>query len=673
VLAKNMSAFYGVVNSDDSPVNKELLIQMRETASPRAPDGAGVWVYESVGLAHRLLMDTGESSYDRQPIHHSTGIHLVADCRIDNREELRSEFSAQGIWRGNTLSPDSYYVLLAYVLWGEEAPDHLLGDFAFAIWDERKHTLFCARDPIGLRSFVYHWDGRRIIFGTEIKGLLKCPFIPDKVNQMHLLDTLLDSFPNRHDTPFESILRLPAGHKLILREHNLRKTQYWNWHPENEATTTSSISENTEKLRMLLNQAIRSRMRIAKGFKVGSTLSGGIDSSTITSLASLIHQEKPHSSSTPFPFFTICYNTKSVETSSKDVMSTHEKMVCHLLQNHYALEPHYLEIAQSNPISGLHGDIEFLERLRVHPNHMSTLRLYDLIRQTKTRAILNGEGADECFALNNANFAASIKEGHYLRAFREFKKHKTRSELTYDQLAKVCLYEFVPHRIKAVYRRHFKSIVPPWLDPQMTKKLNIRSRLMECFRYRMSDYPSENIGIHYLFSSGRASIQIESMHQKAASKQIALRLPFLDLRVLKFCASLHRTHKSIPETHKFLLSEVLKGLLPTLKMRSIQKTAFTGAVMKNMKKYAAVWMGESAYNPHPILASMIRRQNIQRHYDDFFEKKNKQTLKIKRLLFIRLLWTISCVDHWLKKRSQLIKSIRRNSHEEKKLIKGEVV
>ncbi len=151
-----MSAIAGIYSTERTPVDEALLLKMREAAFHRGPDGAGFWIGRGVGLAHRLLRNTPESSEESQPMTNGRGFWMTADCRIDNREELKREFQSRGIWVPGSVYPDAAYILMAYELWGEEAPNHLLGDFAFVLWDERKQKLFCARDHIGIKPFVYH-------------------------------------------------------------------------------------------------------------------------------------------------------------------------------------------------------------------------------------------------------------------------------------------------------------------------------------------------------------------------------------------------------------------------------------------------------------------------------------------------------------------------------------
>ena len=141
-----MSAIVGFYGRDGQPVDRADLERMTESLAHRGPDGAGVWHIGPVGLGHRMLWTTPESLHEQLPLTGKKGdLVITADARIDNRDEL---ITALGLaqWSHGEIT-DSELILRAYEQWGEDSPKRLLGDFAFAIWDERRQELFCARDP----------------------------------------------------------------------------------------------------------------------------------------------------------------------------------------------------------------------------------------------------------------------------------------------------------------------------------------------------------------------------------------------------------------------------------------------------------------------------------------------------------------------------------------------
>jgi len=137
-----MSGIFGLTYRQGRPVSTSVLEEMSACLAHRGPDGAAIWVGDTVGLGHRRLATTPESLHEQLPLTNRRGdLTITADVRLDNRAELMSEI---GLAHGpSDAITDSEIVLAAYERWGEASPEHLLGDFAFAIWDERRGQLFC--------------------------------------------------------------------------------------------------------------------------------------------------------------------------------------------------------------------------------------------------------------------------------------------------------------------------------------------------------------------------------------------------------------------------------------------------------------------------------------------------------------------------------------------------
>src|SRR5690349_6199631 len=145
-----MSAICGIFHLDGEPVAREDIAAMSAALAHRGLDRDGLWSGSGVALGHRLLITTAESLTEVQPVVHShRELVLVADARIDNRAEL---LAALHFPRVSSVT-DSDIILASYERWGQDCVNRLIGDFVFAIWDGRSRTLFCARDPMGVRPF----------------------------------------------------------------------------------------------------------------------------------------------------------------------------------------------------------------------------------------------------------------------------------------------------------------------------------------------------------------------------------------------------------------------------------------------------------------------------------------------------------------------------------------
>ena len=139
----------------------------------RGPDGIGHWSSGPLALGHCMLRTTPESAQETQPlVDTERGLVLVMDGRVDNRDELHDRLKPRFPRHG---TPDSSYVAEAYLRWGNDCPRHLLGDFAFAVWDLKLHRLFCARDIMGGCSFAYVLNKQLFAFASESEALLGLP------------------------------------------------------------------------------------------------------------------------------------------------------------------------------------------------------------------------------------------------------------------------------------------------------------------------------------------------------------------------------------------------------------------------------------------------------------------------------------------------------------------
>jgi asparagine synthase (glutamine-hydrolysing) len=276
-----MSAIVGVYSLDSRPAKRSDLERMTATLAHRGPDGEGIWTEGPVGLGHRMLWTTPESLREQLPFGNGAGdLVLTADARIDNREELIDRLGLHP--RAPGPITDSELILAAYERWGENCPEALLGDFAFAVWDSRNQALFCARDHFGVKPFFYYASGRTFAFASEIKAIFCLPEVPRRLNEVRVADYLVSLFADKAITFYEDILRLPPGCRMTVTRDGTRLASYWELDPSRELRLGSD-EEYAEAFREQFAAAVRCRLRTV--FPVGSLLSGGLDSSSVTCMA----------------------------------------------------------------------------------------------------------------------------------------------------------------------------------------------------------------------------------------------------------------------------------------------------------------------------------------------------------------------------------------------------
>lgn len=280
-----MCGIAGQLNLDNSPVSPVVLKKMTDIIAHRGPDGEGHWVDENIGLGHRRLSIIDLSPAGHQPMISSDHRFILAyNGEIYNFKELRIELEAKGYWfRSQT---DSEVVLYSLVEWGSDALLKFNGMFALAFWDRKEKRLLLARDRYGIKPLYYFLDGKSLIFSSEQKSILEQPSFEKKINKRALLEyfTFQNIFTDQ--TLLEGVKLLPAGHFATLEfgsgQKKLKLSRFWDYHFR-EPETPVDKKEYLEELDRLFQKAVS--RQLVSDVELGSYLSGGMDSGSITALA----------------------------------------------------------------------------------------------------------------------------------------------------------------------------------------------------------------------------------------------------------------------------------------------------------------------------------------------------------------------------------------------------
>lgn len=243
----------------------------------RGPDGSGFWVHPegTVGFSHNRLSII-DVACGQQPMHQPSGNVVIHNGEIYNYLELREELGRDSF----RTQSDTETILFAYERWGEDCVEHLRGMFAFALWDEARRVLFCARDRFGIKPFHYTVVGGSFYFASEAKALL--PFLPEVATDLESLkDYLTFQFPLGEKTLFEGIKSLEPGHSMTVARGKVSPRRYWDVRYDLDWGQTSAQFERAT--RELLEDSVRLHLR--SDVPVGAYVSGGLDSSVIAALA----------------------------------------------------------------------------------------------------------------------------------------------------------------------------------------------------------------------------------------------------------------------------------------------------------------------------------------------------------------------------------------------------
>lgn len=279
-----MCGIVGIVSLKRDPIDPALVQKMTDAIAHRGPDGEGFFTDNGIGLGHRRLAIIDLSPAGHQPMYSADGRFVISyNGEVYNFQELRKELeSLKYSFRSRT---DTEVVLNAYAAWGKDALKRFNGMFAFAIWDRETKEFFIARDRYGIKPLYYTLQGSTFLFASEIKAILVHPAYTTRLDKEGLLEyfTFQNFFTDK--TLFKDIRLLPAGSYMTVSlrtsDHSAPQ-KYWDF-TFSEPEKAKDEREYIEELDRLFKQAVH--RQLVSDVDVGSYLSGGMDSGSITAIA----------------------------------------------------------------------------------------------------------------------------------------------------------------------------------------------------------------------------------------------------------------------------------------------------------------------------------------------------------------------------------------------------
>lgn len=558
-----MSAIVGIYYRDGRPVAHSDLERMVESVAHRGPDGSDAWSDGPVGLGHQMLRTTPESLHERLPFANRTGdLAITADARIDNRDELIGQLCLDERPSGETT--DSQLILAAYEKWGERCPEKLLGDFAFAIWDGRKQALFCARDHFGVKPFYYYSSGQAFVFATEIKALLCLPEVPRRLNEVMVADHLTSACDDVASTFYQDVLRLPPAHSMMVNRERTQLRSYWSLDPSRELRLGSD-EEYAEGLRELFTEAVNCRLRSA--YPVGSTLSGGLDSSSITCVARKLLAERGdqrlHTFSLVFDEVTECQERQYIDAV--------------LAQG--GLEPHFVHGDQVGPLTDIDRVHWHTDEALFGGNTFLVWALNTAANRQGIRVLLDGFDGDSTISHGTGYFIELALSDRWL-AFAEEARGYTRH------------FGVSPWKLLQWYAWHYR--IEPVVSRYQALRLSVRiwRGLLRRARYLRNPPPRPIINSHFIQNislaerpqaarktwSGRPRTEREAHYRRlawgvqadilevndnaAAAFSLEKRYPFWDKRLVEFCLALPPEQKLQQGWIRMVQRRAMAGILP---------------------------------------------------------------------------------------------------------------
>lgn len=585
-----MCGICGILNSDSGiPVSEDVLNRMANAITHRGPDDSGVHIDGSLGLGHRRLAIIDIEGGTQPLCDQSCSFWITYNGEIYNHRDLRLHLEKKG-HRFKT-NCDTEVVLYAFIEYGSHCVDMLNGMFAFAVWDAAKQLLFLARDRLGIKPLYYTKKNGSFIFASEIKALIEHPSVTAEVDSRSVPEYLLCTALLHDHTMFKNIHSVLPGHTVVVKEGTIRTTEYWDMELKDLPDDSSALAITQASISTLLDDSVK--MRLMSDVPYGCLLSGGLDSSLISALATGHTQRK-------LKTFSMEY-TLNAESASEDTDLTFSRLMATFLDSE-----HREFIIEPEEYYDFYEEVSWqVEK----PVELTTPSLYLLHKNLSkyVTVILSGEGADELFG-GYFFFLKSARAGK-LVGFPWAPYFDLVCHLFNDDLAK---------------KTDFKDSIHTSISAMMN-------------RYDTTDFLNQ---VLYLFVKVYLVEMLERQDKTSMAWSVETRVPFLDHRLVELAANIGSQHKINNKSEKYILKETFRNRIPSI------------VIDRKKKPFPVPVDPRSIITQRNAALDLVQGDNsrISRYFDknevnDFFNRKNKYA-GIDSLAIYRTSFAITALEQW---------------------------
>jgi len=569
-----MSGIAGIIHFDGQPVAPSQIEAMTAAMPYRGPDGINHWRRGNVAVGQCMLRTTPESLEETQPLtNEDESLILIMDGRVDNWEELRRKLLAQGaVLRTRT---DAELVLRAYEAWGAGCLPHIEGDFALVIWDARQQQVFCARDRVGNKPFIYHWDGKTLSFASEVHPLLALPWVPEQMNKTIIAEYLGAAWNSVSETLWKGLLRLTPSHTMVVKHGQAPcLTRYWS--PDlHLILPCKSDQEYIEYYRSEFTNVVRRMSRTHRPLAI--EVSGGLDSSAIYAVAdSLLRQNK-------LPAAQIDGYTLDFRGDlHADEVDYARAVGAHVGRPVHEVLPAHMPLTWYRDISRQYRDFPD------YPHGSMGLSIAEAARTRGSRVLMGGTGGDEWTGGSRLYYGEAIA-GRRWAELLCIMQRDVRASGTPAVLAMLLRYGALP-LLPAVIERSIRKIVAvvsekpdrtrhAWLSPPLQQLLAASGGVPDSALQR----GGSRIGQHRQWanlSDAYGALAREINERRASRMGLEWRQPFWDRSIVQTAFSTPE-HLRLRSENKWLHRRALTGLLPEEVLRRATKAEFSVAFARH--------------------------------------------------------------------------------------------
>jgi len=505
----------------------EVLSTMAETLAKRGPDDTNIWTQLHAGFGHKRLVVVDPLNGVQPMTKEKQGYHytICYNGELYNTEDIRKELLIKGYsFQGHS---DTEVLLTSYIEWGEECLSYLNGIFAFAVWDEKRHSLFIGRDRLGVKPLFYSEVGSSFIFGSEIKALLAHPGVKAELDREGLAEVFaLGPSHTPGNGIFRGIKELRPGHALKFSQDGLKVWRYWNVQSEEH---TDTFDETVEKVRFLFQDAVK--RQLVSDVPLSTFLSGGVDSSAITAIAS---NEYAKNGKGPLHTYSIDYEGNDKFFKANEFQPNSDGVYIKKMTDTFGTIHHNCVITQETLANFLHEAVTVRDVPGMADVDSSLLWFCREIKKDFVVS-LSGECADEIFG----GYPWFRREADLQRGgFPWMRSIEERQKLLKDS----------------------------W-----SSRLNLKEYMMDKYQQTIAETPklageskedAKRRELFYLNQLWFMTTLLERKDRMSMGASLEVRVPFADHRMVEYVWNVPWEMKNYMGREKGLLRKALEGILP---------------------------------------------------------------------------------------------------------------
>jgi asparagine synthase (glutamine-hydrolysing) len=608
-----MCGISGIISTSNKPIDSHAIRRMNDLIAHRGPDDEGFFFGKNFALGHRRLSIIDLSKDGHQPMTYLGKYTITYNGEVYNYLELKHELEKCGYQFYS--KTDTEVILAAYDKWGANCVEHFNGMWAFAIYDLEKNIIFCSRDRFGIKPFYYAKIGKNFCLASEIKQFTTIGGWQAVMNEARVWEFLaFGIFDHTEETLFKDVYQLKGGHNLTynLLDHSCKIQK---WYDLKDKVRSNNISFDEAKARFLKLFTDSIRLRLRSDVKVGSCLSGGLDSSSIVTLMN--HLLKEQGSPDIQETVSSCFDIKQFDEQEYiDEITDHTRVVSH------KIFPQFDDLFTNIDKILWHQDEPFGST-----SIFAQWNVFQEAQRHQLTVMLDGQGADEELAgyhnFYGSYFSYLIKTYKFKKLFHEINHFRRLHKYSLPFILQKIIKNFVP---ETLFAKVYRKSIPDFIYQKSYPANYTPPRCTSINELSISQLTKTNLPmlLHYEDRNSMAS-SIES------------RVPFLDYHLVEFAVGLPEDFKIKNGVTKSILRQSFSHILPQKILNRYDKMGFVTPEIVWLKEKRQFFRKEFLEAAEKLYA-FIDIDKAQAFFDS-------QSFEDSQMC--SFIWRVICLGRWM--------------------------